>query len=110
MFEWVIFGLVVGLVAKIVMPRRDSGGVINLVLLGMSGGVMGGVIGHAAGWYQESDPAGFGMAVFGAMLFLWGYRLSIGRWRARAWSREVSSKPSTLTHAHQGFDQGYTPR
>jgi uncharacterized membrane protein YeaQ/YmgE (transglycosylase-associated protein family) len=74
MLGWIIFGLIVGLVAKLLMPGRDPGGVIVTILLGIAGGWVGGFIGRSLGWYQEGDPVGFLMAVLGAIFLLLGYR------------------------------------
>jgi uncharacterized membrane protein YeaQ/YmgE (transglycosylase-associated protein family) len=70
-----LFGLVVGIVAKLLLPGRDPGGFIVTALIGMAGGWLGGWIGRALGWYDEGHPAGFGMSVVGAMLLLLAYRL-----------------------------------
>jgi uncharacterized membrane protein YeaQ/YmgE (transglycosylase-associated protein family) len=75
MLGWILFGLVVGIVAKLLTPGRDPGGIIITILLGIAGGWLGGFIGRTLGWYQEGDPVGFLMAVFGAVLLLIGYRL-----------------------------------
>ena len=69
-----LFGLVVGVVAKLLMPGRDPGGMIVTVLLGIVGALLGGFIGRLLGWYGESDPVGFIMAVIGAILVLLAYR------------------------------------
>jgi uncharacterized membrane protein YeaQ/YmgE (transglycosylase-associated protein family) len=75
MLGWIIFGLLVGIVAKLLMPGRDPGGMIVTILLGIAGGYLGGFIGRTLGWYQEGDPVGFLMAVLGAIVLLLGYRL-----------------------------------
>ena len=75
MIGWIVFGLFVGLIAKLVMPGRDPGGVIVTILLGIAGGFLGGMLGRAVGWYQEDDPVGFVMAVVGAVVLLLAYRL-----------------------------------
>ena len=71
---WILFGLVVGVVAKLLMPGRDPGGMIVTILLGIVGALLGGFIGRLLGWYGESDPVGFIMAVIGAILVLFAYR------------------------------------
>ena len=71
---WIIFGLMVGVVAKLLMPGRDPGGFVITILLGIAGSVIGGFLGRGLGWYQEGDPVGFLMAVVGAIFLLWGYR------------------------------------
>jgi uncharacterized membrane protein YeaQ/YmgE (transglycosylase-associated protein family) len=73
---WIVFGLVVGVVAKFVMPGRDPGGMILTVVLGIVGALLGGWIGRALGVYQPGQPAGFIMAVIGAIVVLAVYRLA----------------------------------
>ena len=72
---WIIFGLVVGIVAKLLTPGRDPGGFIVTVLLGIAGALLGGFLGRAVGWYREGDPVGFAMAVVGSIVLLVLYRL-----------------------------------
>jgi uncharacterized membrane protein YeaQ/YmgE (transglycosylase-associated protein family) len=69
-----LLGLVIGVVAKLLLPGTDPGGMIVTALLGLVGGWVGGRIGRMLGWYQEGHPAGFGMSVVGAMLLLLIYR------------------------------------
>ena len=76
---WIIFGLIVGAVAKLLMPGRDPGGIIVTMALGIAGAVLGGFIGRALGWYGEQDAAGFLMSLAGAVLLLWIYRMMVGR-------------------------------
>lgn len=78
---WIIFGLFVGVVAKIVMPGRDPGGFIVTILLGIAGAVLGGFLGRALGLYREGDAVGFIMAVLGALVLLVFYRVIAGRAR-----------------------------
>jgi uncharacterized membrane protein YeaQ/YmgE (transglycosylase-associated protein family) len=80
---WIVFGLVVGIVAKLIMPGRDPGGIIITVVLGIVGALLGGWIGRVLGFYREGDAAGFLMAVVGAIIVLALYRLVLpGRTRA----------------------------
>ncbi len=76
---WIFFGLIVGALAKLVMPGRDPGGIIITMLLGIAGALLGGWIGRAAGWYGPNDSAGFLMSFIGAVVLLGIYRLVIGR-------------------------------
>ena len=76
---WIVFGLIVGAIAKLVMPGRDPGGFIITILLGIAGAVLGGFLGRAAGWYGPEDPAGFFLSLRGAILLLWLYRLFLVR-------------------------------
>jgi uncharacterized membrane protein YeaQ/YmgE (transglycosylase-associated protein family) len=69
-----IIGLVVGAVAKLIMPGKDPGGIIVTMLLGVAGSFVGTLIGRALGFYQERT-AGFIMSVVGALIILWIYRL-----------------------------------
>ena len=71
---WILFGLIVGVVAKLLMPGRDPGGLIVTILLGIGGALVGGFLGRVLGWYGEGDPVGFLMAVMGAILVLFAYR------------------------------------
>ena len=76
---WILFGLVVGAVAKLIMPGRDPGGIIITMLLGIVGAVLGGWIGRAMGLYGPEDPAGFLMSLLGAVVLLVIYRMVVGR-------------------------------
>ena len=71
---WIVFGLIVGVLAKLVMPGRDPGGMIVTILLGIAGAVLGGFLGRLLGWYQPGEAAGFIMATLGAVLLLFLYR------------------------------------
>jgi uncharacterized membrane protein YeaQ/YmgE (transglycosylase-associated protein family) len=75
---WIVFGLVVGALAKLVMPGRDPGGVIITMLLGVVGAVVGGWLGRAVGMYGPNEPAGFLMSLVGAVLLLAVYRMAVG--------------------------------
>ena len=76
---WILFGLIVGALAKLVMPGRDPGGIIVTMLLGIAGAVLGGFVGRALGWYQPGEAAGWVMSFVGAVLLLAIYRMVIGR-------------------------------
>jgi len=76
---WIIFGLIVGALAKLVMPGRDPGGIIVTILLGIVGAVVGGWIGQALGMYGPNQPAGFLMSLLGAVILLALYRMFVGR-------------------------------
>jgi uncharacterized membrane protein YeaQ/YmgE (transglycosylase-associated protein family) len=79
---WIIFGLIVGAIAKLVMPGRDPGGIIVTMLLGIAGALVGGWIGRALHWFGPNDSAGFLMSLLGAIILLFIYRMVVGR-RAR---------------------------
>jgi uncharacterized membrane protein YeaQ/YmgE (transglycosylase-associated protein family) len=74
-----IIGLVVGALAKFIMPGTDPGGIIVTALIGVAGALLAGFLGRAAGWYTEGEPAGFIASVIGAVILLAIYRLIIGR-------------------------------
>jgi uncharacterized membrane protein YeaQ/YmgE (transglycosylase-associated protein family) len=78
---WILFGLIVGALAKLVMPGRDPGGIIVTMLIGVAGAVLGGFIGRALGFYGEGEAAGFLMSFLGAILLLVLYRMIVGRRR-----------------------------
>ena len=73
---WVILiGLVIGALAKLIMPGKDPGGFIVTILLGIAGSIVGTWLGRTIGWYQEGQSAGFLMSVVGALLLLGIYHL-----------------------------------
>ncbi|HEX5069422.1 MAG TPA: GlsB/YeaQ/YmgE family stress response membrane protein [Vicinamibacterales bacterium] len=76
---WIVFGLIVGAIAKLVMPGRDPGGIIVTMLLGIAGALLGGWIGRALHMYGPDDPAGFLMSLAGAIVLLAIYRMFVGR-------------------------------
>jgi len=76
---WILFGLVVGIVAKFLMPGRDPSGFAITAALGIVGAVVGGFLGRAIGWYGPGDPVGFLVAVLGSIVVLALYRYTIGR-------------------------------
>lgn len=78
-FVTIIIGLVVGIVAKFLMPGRDPGGFIVTTLLGIAGAIVANFVGQKAGWYAPGEPAGFLAAVIGAMGLLLICRLLFGR-------------------------------
>jgi uncharacterized membrane protein YeaQ/YmgE (transglycosylase-associated protein family) len=80
--SWIVFGLIAGVVAKLLMPGRDPGGFIITVLLGIAGALLGGYLGQALGLYREGEPAGFLMSVVGAILLLAIYRMATRSKRA----------------------------
>jgi uncharacterized membrane protein YeaQ/YmgE (transglycosylase-associated protein family) len=74
-----IIGLVVGALAKLVMPGKDPGGVIITMVIGVAGALIAGFIGRSLGWYNEGESAGFIASIIGAVILLFGYRMIVGR-------------------------------
>ena len=71
---WILFGLIVGAIAKLLMPGRDPGGFIITMALGIAGALLGGFIGRAVGWYGPNQSAGLLMSIVGAIVLLAIYR------------------------------------
>jgi uncharacterized membrane protein YeaQ/YmgE (transglycosylase-associated protein family) len=82
MLGWIVFGLIVGIIAKLLMPGRDPGGFIITILLGIAGAMLGGFIGRAIGLYGPNQSAGYLVSILGAILLLALYRAVGGhrRW------------------------------
>jgi uncharacterized membrane protein YeaQ/YmgE (transglycosylase-associated protein family) len=74
-----LVGLVVGAVAKMIMPGKDPGGLLITMLLGIAGSLVAGFLGRAIGWYSAGEGAGLIMSVLGAILLLAIYRKMKGR-------------------------------
>jgi uncharacterized membrane protein YeaQ/YmgE (transglycosylase-associated protein family) len=76
-----IVGLVVGALAKLLMPGRDPGGIFITMLLGVAGALLAGFLGRSLGWYHENESAGLIASILGAVVLLGIYRLVVGRRR-----------------------------
>jgi len=77
---WIIFGLIVGLIARLLHPGRDPAGFVITAVLGIAGSLLGGLLGRALGLYREGQGAGLIMSILGAILLLVIYhRLRPGR-------------------------------
>ena len=74
-----IIGLVVGAVAKLLMPGKDPGGIFITMLIGIAGSILAGFLGRTLGWYAPGQSAGFIMSVVGALILLVIYRLLRGK-------------------------------
>jgi uncharacterized membrane protein YeaQ/YmgE (transglycosylase-associated protein family) len=73
---WILFiGLVIGFIAKLLMPGRDPGGCIITMLIGIAGAFIASYLGQKIGWYEPGQPASFIGSIVGAMLLLLLYRL-----------------------------------
>jgi len=79
-YLWVaIIGLIVGALAKFIMPGKDPGGIVITMLIGIAGSFIGTFIGRALGFYQPGQAAGFIMSLLGAIILLLLYRLIFKR-------------------------------
>lgn len=76
---FILFGLIVGAIAKLVMPGRDPGGIIVTALVGMAGALLGGWLGRTLLGHGEGYAAGWIMAIIGSLILLGIYRLIAGR-------------------------------
>jgi uncharacterized membrane protein YeaQ/YmgE (transglycosylase-associated protein family) len=77
--SWIVFGLVIGIIAKLLMPGKDPGGFIITMLLGIAGALVGGFIGRAMGFYGPSQSAGWLVSILGAIILLALYRMLVRR-------------------------------
>ena len=77
--SWILFGLVIGIIAKLLMPGRDPGGFIITILLGIAGALLGGFIGRAMGFYGPNEGAGWIISILGAVILLARYRMMMRR-------------------------------
>ena len=75
----ILIGLIVGAIAKLLMPGKDPGGFIVTILLGIAGAFIATYLGQALGWYKAGQPAGWIMSIIGAMILLLLYRLLFKR-------------------------------
>ena len=71
----IIVGLVVGALAKLIMPGRDPGGIIVTILLGIAGAFIASFIGRQLGWYGPGQSAGIVASIIGAIVLLLIYRM-----------------------------------
>jgi uncharacterized membrane protein YeaQ/YmgE (transglycosylase-associated protein family) len=80
-FLWtLIIGLVVGAIAKLIMPGRDPGGIIVTMLIGVAGALLAGFLGRALGWYTDpGEGPGIIASIVGALILLFLYRMFTGR-------------------------------
>ncbi len=79
--SWIVFGLIAGSLAKLIMPGDDPGGCIVTILLGVAGAFVGGLIGSQLGFGKvtEFDLRSLGVAVVGSIILLLGYRFLVKR-------------------------------
>ncbi len=73
----IIFGLIVGVIAKLLMPGKDPSGFFITAIIGIVGSLVGTFLGRALGLYREGDAAGWIMSIIGAMILLFIYHLAV---------------------------------
>jgi len=74
-----VVGLIVGAIAKLIMPGRDPGGIIVTMLIGVAGAFVATFLGQALNWYGPGESARWIGSILGAVLLLFLYRLFTGR-------------------------------
>ena len=80
---WIVFGLVVGVIAKLLTPEREPSGFILTIMLGVAGALVGGFLGRALDLYTSTQSTGgFFMSILGAVILLGIYNLTLGRSRS----------------------------
>jgi uncharacterized membrane protein YeaQ/YmgE (transglycosylase-associated protein family) len=75
----IIIGLIVGAIAKLLMPGRDPGGIFITIILGIAGSMLGTLIGRMLGFYGSGQGAGIIMSIVGAIILLWIYRMIVAK-------------------------------
>jgi uncharacterized membrane protein YeaQ/YmgE (transglycosylase-associated protein family) len=76
---WILFGLIVGVIAKFLTPGRDPGGFVVTALIGILGALFAGWLGRAVGWYNADQGAGLIASIVGAVILLAIYHMVVGR-------------------------------
>jgi uncharacterized membrane protein YeaQ/YmgE (transglycosylase-associated protein family) len=76
---WIVSGIIIGALAKLVMPGRDPGGILVTMLIGIAGSLVGGFLGRSLGLYGPEQAAGWLMSILGAIILLVLYRMLVGR-------------------------------
>ena len=78
---WAVLGLIAGAIAKAIMPGKDPGGIIITMVIGIIGAMLGGFLGNMIGWgtVNEFDFRSLILAIVGALILLWIYRMATGR-------------------------------
>jgi uncharacterized membrane protein YeaQ/YmgE (transglycosylase-associated protein family) len=82
----IVVGLIVGAIAKLLMPGKDPGGAIITILLGIAGAFVAGMLGKALGWYEVNEGPGIIASIIGSVILLAIYRAVAGR-RTTAFGR-----------------------
>jgi uncharacterized membrane protein YeaQ/YmgE (transglycosylase-associated protein family) len=72
--SWLVSGLIIGALAKFLMPGKDPGGFVVTIVLGIAGAFVGSYLGQTFGWYAPGEPAGWIVSILGAIVLLAVYR------------------------------------
>lgn len=99
---WILFGFVVGLIARAVMPGRDPLGLTGTIVLGIVGAVLAGIFGQAVGFYGPGEGAGFVAAVLGSLIVLSLYYVLSGRRRIPRQPGHASSRDEREEREERG--------
>ena len=78
LIAWIVSGIIIGALAKLIMPGRDPGGLMVTMLLGIAGAMIGGILGRSLGFYDSGQGAGWIMSIVGAIVLLALYRMLAG--------------------------------
>lgn len=95
---WILFGFVVGLLARVIMPGRDPLGLVVTTVLGILGALLAGWLGQALGWYAPDEVGGFVSAIIGSIVVLGIYYVVTAKQRlaesadARAQTKDLNRK------------------
>lgn len=76
---FLVFGLVVGALARFIVPGKEPGGWVVSLLIGVAGSFIGAFLGRGLNMYREGEPAGFVMSLLGAIVLTVGYHLIVRR-------------------------------
>ncbi len=76
---WIIAGLIIGALAKLLHPGKDPGGIVVTMLIGIGGALLGGFLGRAVGWYGPNESAGYIVSILGAVILLAIYTMVMRR-------------------------------
>ena len=90
----ILVGLIVGALARFVLPGEQKMGWILTILLGIGGSLLAGFVGQALGWYTVGEPAGWIMSVLGAVVLL----VVVGKLRSPAADRGATSAAASAMH------------
>ncbi len=79
LFFYLLFGLIVGTIARVLVARKGSGGWVVSIVIGIVGSMVGAFLGQVLGLYRPGEAAGFVMSVIGAVIVVGAYHAVTGR-------------------------------